>query len=812
MRIAGAVLRFFAGWTGGVRERAEPSRTRRDDAVGFVESGENLWHRSDGRLELRGGARVATTFAENTISEVVGVWPFSPTGALAICYSATNDKHYAYALTATGAFALPAGAGTESGSRVDLAWNGTVVGTPIAVELFEQLYVADANPAAASRYQFRMLAVTAGALTVTSPQYDLADPAGDEQITPYTLEQFASHLFIAGYDSEIATDSPHMARHSYLGIDPALATGFDPDAYSIIGAIGQPIRAMKAGPDMLMIAKESELYRVTGSGRALPGWQFALSPIDASEGFGCTNARALSYAEGQWYGVGRAGPWRSDGQRVESLMTGRSASWAQVHDLDVTWVSHHPRRRAVMFAFSEADSALSGAQPTVLWTWDLERDCWAPNQRFPSRLAMGMAVAQEGGGTPVIPNTIAQLFNHGWFDYTAMTIGWVNGDTTAQTELWLDMGTGEYLAGTAAAGYQRMRLTGLAAGKAATIRLRHRNGDQVTAFSSTVAVYTRIPAPANAVHQGSVFYSAYGAAAEPLVTWAQLQASLGVEADLTNATSGTTLWTLADQPVGVGSQATASAIAATDEPLLTDVYAYTDDHPVGYDTSPFVRTSNRGLNHISSLGGYTALVANAPLVTQQLAPTQFLATSAVVSYIPHWTTGSASRIGLTNVVTYSLEIKPVASGAYTAVAYANPSSHNAIVVPLTALTAGEEYLVRVVMTIDGVAVNGAPTSIYTRLPVPTATIATAGAGTPVVNVTVTPPAAGYSIYVTSSRAAADATYTNVATTPATYQYTAGTCGVADRYFVFSYKPTWPESYQYSDPVELDIVNPCAVAP
>ena len=50
----------------------------------------------------------------------------------------------------------------------------------------------------------------------------------------------------------------------------------------------------------------------------------------------------------------------------------------------------------------------------------------------------------------------------------------------------------------------------------------------------------------------------------------------------------------------------------------------------------------------------------------------------------------------------------------------------------------------------------------------------------------------------------------VASTPTTYQSTVGTCGVPDRYWVRARHTSWPEGFQYSAPVELEILNPCVI--
>ena len=136
-------------------------------------------------------------------------------------------------------------------------------------------------------------------------------------------------------------------------------------------------------------------------------------------------------------------------------------------------------------------------------------------------------------------------------------------------------------------------------------------------------------------------------------------------------------------------------------------------------------------------------------------------------------------------------------------------------VTITGLAASTRYEVRAVLL--NAANNDHPSEVapmFTKIAPPSATIATAGAGTPVTNITVTPPGAlaGFDTEIRNAGGAFDALYSNVSTAPTVYQSTAGSCGVEDRYFVRARSTSWPDGYQYSAPVELSVVNPCVIAP
>lgn len=363
MRLKGVSRINIPGWA-GVLEDLDPSGWSPKKG-GVLDQAFNLVPVSGNKLAVRGGSGVKRTFTQGAISQVLGIYPFSPTGAICFAYSASGQRHYAYALTDRGEWALPTSGPTELGSRVSMGtlWDTATVGNPQGEELFETFYVSDASDL--TRRPLVTLKVTGGALVAATPDYDLDGTGGnDAPMEPYCCASFASHLFVAGYDSEAADPAPHMVRHSFLGVDPGTLAGFDADAYAIFGAQGQPVRAMTPGNTILMAAKENELYRITGAGRALPGWQFAYQQLDNTLGLGVANAHALCHVLGRWYGSGRGGPFITDGASVGSLSMTRKRSWASVDQLSVAFVKPHPDRHLVLFGFHVAGSPAGPTSPS----------------------------------------------------------------------------------------------------------------------------------------------------------------------------------------------------------------------------------------------------------------------------------------------------------------------------------------------------------------------------------------------------------------------------------------------------------------
>ncbi len=790
-RLLGARVTRIAGWVGGVQENTEPAFGK-PNGLAAIRRGTNAWH-EDQQLVRRGGTREAAAYALEDLNDTVGVIPFSQVGLVAIAHSVDSATHRVIAHAPDGAFILPTReTATEATSSEPLSvgWDTATPGVPNGDELFEALYVADDSPIA-TRRPLQKIALSAGALAVSLPLSELgAGPAAP--LFPAGAFVFNSHLFIFGYGSEDNLDEPHTMRHSYLGRDPGALDGFDPLAYATIGAQGQPIRAGARGQGVALVAKEAELYRITGSGAALPGWQFAVQQVSSSLAAGCANARCLVFAENAWYGLGRNGPWRCDGQSVEVLREQRDTSWNGVGDLSAAFVVYHPRRRAVLFFLPESASSLEGEGATVCWTWDLSLNRWAPDQRPAQRVRHAAAVAPSGVVVNTAPSNVAQVLTAGAFRETSAQLRWTIGLANQATEVWLASPTaGAQLVATVDAGITGLVLTGLTAGTAYTVTVRH-VGAIVTPFSSGVTMYTRPPA----LRLVAAYSGIDGANFAYRVTVPQANRRVNVET--LNATENAFSDTLTALASGVTQRTKTSAPVTAEvdtvrDPLLLVGYLEIADRP---EAVAFSVDAIAACRVVSS-------VAAAPIPHQAVDAAAW-SESAITVLVAPWTG-----------VVSTLEVQYRKLGAVdwiTADARTNGSASPPYAVTITGLESGERYEVRTALTTLGV-VSEAET-FYTAVPVPTVSIATAGAGTPVTNITVTPPDAksGYDIMVSNVDGSFEALYVGVPSTPDTYQSVAGTCGRADRYVVRARRPGWPDGLEWSAAVVLDIVNPCVIAP
>ncbi len=432
----------FDGWVRGLVQEAGVGTL----PIGTTEDGTNFVPLPAGRLETRGGSRVLLTLNDDggvpaELTHVLGLFPKALSGAVAIGWADATDKHYAYALTSDIAFA----GASEAASRTAFpsTWTRNAPGRPVAARLFERLYVCDAQPLYANRNTLVVIdaVVPPG---ITEPTFEFVPGgAAAAALRPYCLEEYNNVLFIAGYGDEETGmgDAPETVRHSFLGRVPSAANGFDPQAFNVIGAEGERVTAMKKGRGLLLLAKANELYRLSGFGRAYPGWQYQVEPIFNTDGFGVANPLGLEHAESWWYGIGRQGPFRTDGFTVQSLVGPRQRVWRGMSQLEFGWVRYHPDRRLVLFGLHPAESP--GAKPTypyILWAWDVDRSVWTLDHAYLRSdagadyldIATIATVASETVKGPTSPpgalvNSL--ITTSGW------RAGWTNGDTSTGNEI-----------------------------------------------------------------------------------------------------------------------------------------------------------------------------------------------------------------------------------------------------------------------------------------------------------------------------------------------------------------------------------------
>lgn len=785
MRLPRALRLHVPGWTGPLVEDAEPDVVQ---GTGALDDGLNVMAQAGRRRTVRGGSRVVTTFAAvggNAITNCWGPFRYSATGAVAVGHASAGSKHYAYALTDT----LGWMGATEALSRADLSWNTATAARPLAVELFEKVYFVDGTESTSTRNGMSVGAWSAGAWSVSQPVYDLdGSGSGTAALKAYTAEVFNGVLFVSGYDSESAPSSgaaPHLLRHSLLGTDPSTSGGFDPNAYLILGAKGQFVRAMKSGRTVMLVAKDSELYAISGAGRSLPGWQYQVQAVSNSLGAGCTNPYALDHAYGMWYGLGRVGPWRTDGGNVELLRAGRDRSWARVQNLQLATVTAHPDRRQVWYGFHEVGRSGYQTGACTFWVWDLEREQWDVSQRtnrsytFLGTVLQGATVAPSGA-----PGAPTQDFTAPSFDFDALEVTFTPADASALTEVWYRPASGGayLLHSTVREGVKRALIDGLGATTSYYVKLRHNRGGAVSDYSSETLCYTRVESG-----------------------WVVAGQSQTTDSD-TNARSIVNLTTVSGVDVSIvdnGSPAYSASYAsepfgsrtATDTSPFGQIYTLSTSHsawPVSYKNG-VSRTSQQVLPSSTT----------PPRLTQDFTLGNFAGTSISFLFWPN-----------KHGTTYEFYRAPSSTGVYAlAGTYTSPSAGSPLTVyggAFTGLTAGESYLTKVKDTATGV--ESSVVTMYTKLPAPSAVVVTStGAGTPAVNIAVTISAVGHQLDIYNT----DRTYTNVATPSlaiGTYNYTttAGACGVPDRYWVRTYNAGWPDGYRYSDAVSDDVTNPCVI--
>ena len=504
-RILVTTLRI-PGWVKGLIQDMDAENA----PLGSYTSASNLVPLPAGRLGIRGGSRYVRTLSDDqgTPAEwthICRLQSFSPVGMVAVGWSDTQNKHYATRLTADGAFFT----GTEATSRTDLTaapssdWNnGSAPARPMMAELWEKLFIVDATETYANRNT--LLSFDASGV-VLEPHPDLG--GGAAAMRPFCLETYNNVLFVAGYDDAAA--EPAIVRHSFLGRSPddvtAGAQGFDPRAWNIIGAKGQAVTAMKAGNNFLLIAKANELYRVSGFGRAYPGWQYQVERVIQTQGLGVANPFALEFAEGYWYGIGAQGPFRTDGFTVEPLRGPRDTAWTLTSNPEAQFVEYHPDRGLILFGVRQATGLPSGlylaaggstpaTYPNVLWTWDVARNVYGPDWGFGLSFFHVRAIGTTTVQTPQAAPTATAATS---VTATGFTENWTNGDATCQTERYEKVGvSGSYtLNGTEAAAATSKARTGMTPYTRHFYKMVHIKSGVRSTESNEIEVKTALPAP-----------------------------------------------------------------------------------------------------------------------------------------------------------------------------------------------------------------------------------------------------------------------------------------------------------------------------
>lgn len=683
--------RHIRGWTDGIVEGAEPDLAQPQGTFprGTMDAAINLIATPAGRLAIRRGSKVRRTLHISTgqdMQRVLGVWPYTQLGAVAIAHylNAGAVEIDVYRLTADLAFTT----GTEATSRHALSWpaNTTDVPRPVVVELFENVYVVDAHTDFSLRNALQKMTSTG---TVTSPTHNL-DGISSGGIKAYCAAAYNSVLFVAGYDSVSGGEEKAMLRHSFLGVDPGASNGFDKDAYAIIGAEGQRITAMAPGRQILLVAKANELYRVTGTGRGLPGWQYTIQQVENTQGVGVSNPYALCFAEGFWWGIGEAGPFRTNGTTAEPLVAARMESWRRVANLRTAWVCYWPDRRVIKFGFntSPADTGRSSTYPFVVWNWDIDNECWTGDDKFSADLhfvqaipSLTAAASGAGVGPAGVPSALASSIASSTTSSAVVT--WTNGDASAQTEVWLRNESGaSSLYALVAAGNTSRTISGLDAGRVYSVKVRHVKDGITTVFTSEVEARTLLPMPSLSLvdaHDlgGGVYYVSFSVGAI---------AYLHPSTQLRRVTS----WGGHDDTTTVSQSGSTHVYTDGAPPMVATVTWVNTTWPVSYQAS----------------------------TASQLAVGPSAAPSALASDIASSTTSQAALTWTNGDATASTEIW-LRTETGTSALYSTEAAGVASKT-ITGLEAGRKYLVKIRHVKDTIttAFTAGEVTAYTRLPTP----------------------------------------------------------------------------------------------
>lgn len=482
-----------AGWSHIVEGADSSLGFDRNGPIGLMDSCTNMIRTPTGLL-VRGGSRVAVALVDAgaaAMSSVLVMGRYSQKGAAIIAHRAAASKHYGFLYSPDLA---------TMHARVDLGWNVASPAKARLTELFEKVYANDATRSLASRQQLVSLDAS-GVLTAVTGRLN---GTHDAALKPYAMEVYGNNLFIAGIDGTAGnanlTSVPAMVRHAFLGKDPSAALSWDKDAYNIIGNRGDFVTAMVRGDDSMLIAKEHELYRLTGSGRALEGWQYVVEPIDSTEHVGVEWPGALAFAEGRWYGVGKAGPFMVDGKQVVRMVNARTRSWARVVDLDQAVVRYYPEWRCVLFGLVYRGQTGIGQ----VWAWNIDDNVWVGDIPLPVTVVDLGVVADNltgiGGSSGVGPNPTPPTLTVVHTSATQVSVAgtFVRGDASADTEIWIDKGAGYVLAQTVLAAAPATFSIGVLFHSAKyKAKARHVKDGVVGNWSAEVDAYTLLAPPAN---------------------------------------------------------------------------------------------------------------------------------------------------------------------------------------------------------------------------------------------------------------------------------------------------------------------------
>lgn len=488
----------------GITEDAEPSMGMMygemvgvmDSCINFAPTGAGPLRESiysapkQSRIAVRGGSANKYGCNDGVIptnfTSVLAINRYSQAGVAVVGHITGTSKHWC--LQAAADF-------SSTSQRTDLSWNTATPRRPRIVELFEKLYVADATDIISNRQQLTSVDSGGVAKAVTA---DLG--SGLEVFKPYCIEVFNNVLFASGQVAGIVQE-PAVLWHSYLGTSPDVniasgtgTEGWNALAYNFIGAKGEPIRAMKSGDNGMLIAKENQLYLLSGFGAAVAGWQYAVTPVDNTDAVGCMWPGALTFVEGSWYGIGNAGAWISDGQSVRNITPPRRRSWQNVVTLNQATVKFIPDRRCVAFGILNTGST----SIDTYWLYQIDRHVWIADWKPPIGSNDIIALPSAAFSGPTAP-PVSITMTPASSTLTSVTGTVTLGDATAATEISIDAGGGlGYVVDQtlAPATTAFTSVTAIASSTQVQVRARHVKNGIYSNYCTNVSGYTKLATPA----------------------------------------------------------------------------------------------------------------------------------------------------------------------------------------------------------------------------------------------------------------------------------------------------------------------------
>lgn len=335
------------------------------------------------------------------------------------------------------------------------------------------------------------------AATVTQPEfdfdgdYDSVAVTGDKgKMYPRLVTEYNNMIFAAGYGGEKTADKnrPEIIRFSYLGLDGTNDTGAGGDAgkdingtvfptgmgdtfaredYFMVTERGTPVVSMSPAAGRLLLCTPFQTYSLYGFDRN----SFKVELVDAQRG--CITSRAMVSAHGTAYWWSNVGPVRYGTGGVEEIGANIREKFSEINQ--TVFAFHNPETEEVIWFVEGNEDAFV----TRALCFNYRYNAWTVREYLGQFFAAGnvspvyadltTGAISSPAGPSAAPNTYSTT---GKTD-TSATGNWVNGDATAQTEVYLD----DKIQAAVDTGVTSYKFTGLDGSTTYTVKVRHvKNG------------------------------------------------------------------------------------------------------------------------------------------------------------------------------------------------------------------------------------------------------------------------------------------------------------------------------------------------